>query len=99
MGYGYYEVVRNGQKIEAGYTVEAMCDKPDCTRKINRGTGALCGEYPGGDEHGCGGYFCDEHIYMAPEEQLGYRCFLCRNNVIDPLEDSPDAMVVTFADA
>lgn len=97
MGYAYYEIVRNGEKIEAGYGVEAMCDKPDCVEKISRGLDALCGETPGGDEHGCGGYFCDEHLYMAPDGQNGWRCFLCRDRGVDPLENSPDAMVATFS--
>lgn len=98
MGYAHYEVVRNGETIEAGYAVEAMCDKPDCTARISRGTDALCGETPGGDEYGCGGYFCDADLYMAPEGQIGYRCFLCKDRGADPLDRSPDAMVMTFAE-
>jgi hypothetical protein len=99
MGYAHYEVYRNGEKIEAGYDVEAMCDRPDCTKRISRGIDALCGETPGGDEHGCGSYFCDSDLYMAPEDQIGYRCFLCSNIATDLTESSPDAMVVTFVDA
>lgn len=97
MGYAHYEVVRGGETIEAGYAVKAMCDKPDCTARVYRGIDALCGETPGGDEHGCGGYFCDPHLYMAPEGQSGYRCFLCKDRGADPLDSSPDAMVMTFA--
>ncbi len=96
MGYARYEIYRNGEKIEAGYAVEAMCDKPDCTARVWRGLDALCGENPGGDEHGCGGYFCDDDLSMAPEGQQGYRCFLCQNNGTAPSHLSPDAMVVSF---
>ncbi|MGX1254184.1 hypothetical protein RKD48_006695 [Streptomyces ambofaciens] len=95
MGNGFYETYRNGKKIEAGYLVEALCDKADCTTKIRRGIEALCGETPGGDEYGCGGYFCDADLYMAPQGQTGYRCFLCMQGH-DPLEFSADAMVATF---
>lgn len=62
MGYAYYEIIRNGVKIEAGYSVEAVCEKTGCKEKIDRGLGYLCGKSPGGDEHGCGGYFCGEHL-------------------------------------
>ncbi|MER7794921.1 hypothetical protein [Streptomyces sp. NPDC097640] len=96
MGYAHYEVIRNGERIEAGYAVEAMCDRPDCTAKVWRGLDALCGQTPGGDEFGCGGYFCDADLYLAPEGQNGYRCFLCRDRATDPLADSPDAMTVIF---
>ncbi|MER5461693.1 hypothetical protein ABT010_13585 [Streptomyces sp. NPDC002668] len=96
---GHYEIYRNGEKIQGGYLVEAMCDKPDCTARIDRGLDFLCGETPGGDEYGCGGYFCYEHQYMAPDGQHGNRCFLCRDRGTDSTQTSPDAMVVTFADA
>lgn len=96
MGCAFYEITRNGERIKAGYLVEAMCDKPDCTKQISRGLDALCGETPGGDEYGCGGYFCDNDLYMAPEGQMGYRCFLCSDRATDPTDHSPDAMVVTF---
>jgi len=62
MGYARYEIFRNGEKIEAGYAVEAVCDKDGCTNKIDRGLAYLCGQTPGGDEYGCGGYFCADHL-------------------------------------
>lgn len=62
MGYAAYEVYRNGEKIEAGYAVEAVCDKDGCNEKIDRGLAYLCGQTPGGDEFGCGGYFCGQHL-------------------------------------
>lgn len=64
MGYAYYEIIRNGEKIEAGYSVEAVCEEDGCKEKIDRGLAYLCGKDPGGDEHGCGGgYFCGQHLY------------------------------------
>lgn len=63
MGYAYYEITRNGEKIEAGYGVEATCEEARCKAKIDRGLAYLCGKTPGSDEHGCGGYFCEKHLY------------------------------------
>ncbi|MDQ0792002.1 hypothetical protein [Streptomyces sp. B1I3] len=62
MGYASYEITRNGQTIRAGYSVETTCEKTGCDEKIDRGLGNLCGQTPGGDEHGCGGYFCGQHL-------------------------------------
>lgn len=63
MGYAHYEIIRNGEKIDAGYGVEAVCEQDGCDAKIDRGLAYLCGKHPGGDEHGCGGYFCEQHLY------------------------------------
>lgn len=74
MGYARYTLV-GGR--EAGYAVEATCDEQGCTAKINRGLGFLCGQTPGGDEWGCGDYFCSEHLYfigVAGSPQLCSRC-------------------------
>ena len=64
MGYGYY-TLSDGR--EAGYGVEADCDREGCTERIDRGLGYLCGDNPYGhsdpDEPGCGFYFCGEHEY------------------------------------
>jgi hypothetical protein len=66
MGYAYYTITRdNGEVMEAGYGVEAECEKPGCTAVIDRGLGYLCGNNPDGwrdpSEPGCGGYFCLDH--------------------------------------
>jgi len=65
MGYAHYTVTRDGEEIEAGYAVDTVCEQTGCKEKIDRGLAYLCGETPGGDEHGCGGYFCGQHLYMA----------------------------------
>lgn len=62
MGYANYEISRNGQTIQAGYAVEAICEETGCEEKIDRGLGHLCGKNPGGDEHGCGSYYCGQHL-------------------------------------
>ncbi|MFD9072091.1 hypothetical protein [Streptomyces lasiicapitis] len=65
MGYAHYEIYRNGQKIEAGYAVAATCEEDGCGNRIDRGLSYLCGKMPGGDEHGCGGYYCENHLSCA----------------------------------
>ena len=77
MGYAHYEITRNGEKIEAGYGVETVCEEDGCEEKIDRGLAYLCGETPGGDEHGCGGYYCGQHLYMSLREGVGDLCTRC----------------------
>jgi hypothetical protein len=64
MGYAHY-VLPDGR--EAGYGVDATCDRDDCEEEIDRGLGFLCGNNPDGwrddTEPGCGRYFCDRHTY------------------------------------
>lgn len=55
----------NAAGRDIGYGVEATCDHPTCSTEIDRGLAYVCGGIHDGDEHGCGKYFCDEH--------LGYR--------------------------
>lgn len=65
MGYALYEITRNGEKIEAGYSVETLCEQAGCEEQIDRGLYHLCGNQPGGDEYGCGGYFCGSHLHLG----------------------------------
>ncbi|MGL3804701.1 hypothetical protein ACSYDW_01250 [Paeniglutamicibacter sp. R2-26] len=64
MGYGAY-TLPDGR--EAGYLVDAPCDKSGCDTKIDRGLGFLCGQNPEGwrdaNEPGCGNYYCAPHRY------------------------------------
>lgn len=77
MGYAHYEIWRNGKKIEAGYAVETLCEQDGCEEQIDRGLAHLCGKEPGGDEHGCGGYYCGKHHYMSGNERVGDLCRKC----------------------
>jgi hypothetical protein len=36
--------------------------------------GYLCGRDPGGDEYGCGGYYCGAHLFHGGPCQLCTRC-------------------------
>jgi hypothetical protein len=91
MGYGVYEV--NGR--DAGYHVPAICDHPDCNEEIDRGVSYVCGDEPGGGEHGCGFYFCGEHLLirvaglLGDEPQLPQRCERCCNGE-QPFDMKPD---------
>lgn len=71
MGYGSY-VLPDGR--EAGYLVDDVCNEEGCATEIGRGLGYLCGWDPGGDEHGCGGYFCGAHLFHGGPCQLCARC-------------------------
>jgi hypothetical protein len=86
MGNAYYEIYRNGEKIEAGYGVTATCEKDGCEEQIDRGLAYLCGKAPGGDEYGCGGYYCEKDLYMGPTEETGDLCARCRARVEAPVE-------------
>ncbi|MFD9631684.1 hypothetical protein [Streptomyces violascens] len=77
MGYANYTVRRDGEEIEAGYGVEAVCEEDGCAEQIDRGLGCLCGKTPGGDEYGCGGYYCARHLYLGLNEETGDLCVRC----------------------
>lgn len=56
---------------DVGYGVPAWCDHPDCTNKIDRGLSYVCGSEMFGGEHGCGLYFCENHLnYPYTEDGL-----------------------------
>lgn len=86
MGYAYY-VLADGR--EAGYGVGATCDEKDCSTSIDRGLGYLCGNTPGGDEWGCGGYFCSAHLFylgvdaLADEENVPQMCGRCADKATE----------------
>ncbi|MBB4985015.1 hypothetical protein [Streptomyces nymphaeiformis] len=77
MGYASYTIQRNGETIEAGYGIDATCEEPGCDADIDRGLAHLCGQTPGGDENGCGGYYCGSHLYIGPSEEIGDLCGRC----------------------
>lgn len=63
MGWAY-GVLADGREV--GYSVEAVCEHEGCTTEIDRGLSYLCGEMHGDpDEHGCGRYFCAEHLFYV----------------------------------
>lgn len=60
MGYRFY----HKDNMDRGYSVEDVCNKEGCNKKIDRGLGYLC--------YSCTKYFCGEHLTYSDEE---YECF------------------------
>jgi hypothetical protein len=52
----------NGNAI--GYAVKDKCHAAFCSAAIDRGLAYVCGGEHEGGEHGCGGYFCDQHMFF-----------------------------------
>jgi hypothetical protein len=74
MGYASYDTPLG----PAGYGIEDICNEDGCGTEIDRGLSFLCGMTPGRpDEHGCGLWFCDEHLFMGPENVRGFLCNSC----------------------
>ena len=75
-------------KRDIGYGVPAYCDHPDCTAEIDRGLGNVCGGEPYGGEHGCGLFFCGEHLYLSSVGPLCERCDV--PEPVEPFQPKPD---------
>lgn len=73
MGWGDCGIDDIGRPI--GYNIEATCDFPGCKAKIDRGLSYVCGSMHLGGEHGCGRYFCSEHLFLGGPEQLCPECY------------------------
>jgi len=71
---------------DIGYGVPATCDYPRCGEAIDRGLGYVCGGEPYGGEHGCGLYFCGEHLLLGGPRQQCERCAEGRS----PFDATPD---------
>lgn len=62
---------------DIGYGVPAICDHPDCAKKIDRGLSYVCGGDAYGGEHGCGLYFCSAHLFYGKDTpQQCERCLI-----------------------
>lgn len=87
---------------DIGYGVPAECDYPDCHAKIDRGLAYVCGGEPYGEPHGCGLYFCAEHLTYktvrvpradgSEDEETVQLCERCPldDERPDPFEPKPD---------
>ena len=73
---------------DIGYGVPAVCDHPNCKKKIDRGLSYVCGGEPYGEPDGCGLFFCSKHLYFSDkkENQVCERCL--RNK--EPFEPKKD---------
>lgn len=59
---------------DIGYGVPAYCDHPSCKKEIDRGLAYVCGGDPYGGDHGCGLFFCYDHLLMGEDGQQCNRC-------------------------
>lgn len=71
---GWSGPMPNAEGRMVGYAVEATCDIDGCDEKIDRGLAYVCGGMHDGDEHGCGDYFCAEHLFFGGPAQLCAEC-------------------------
>ncbi len=78
-------------KRDVGYGVPATCDHPGCGKEIDRGLSYVCGAHPYGGDHGCGLFFCPDHLTFAEShgDPVCERCALEDENV-EPFEPTPD---------
>lgn len=77
-------------KRDIGYGVPATCDHPGCGKEIDRGLGYVCGGEPYGGEHGCGLFFCGDHLGFTDDpDWAGQACEKCAAG-LDPFDPTPD---------
>lgn len=79
-------------KRDIGYGVPATCDHPGCGKTIDRGLPYVCGGEPYGGEHGCGLYFCDDHLLLPMDGGASQVCDRCHDgdNPFEPTPDRPE---------
>jgi hypothetical protein len=76
-------------KRDIGYGVPATCDHPGCGAEIDRGLSYVCGGEPYGGEHGCGLYFCADHLLLSMDGDASQVCDRCHDGDT-PFEPTPD---------
>ena len=75
---------------DIGYGVPAVCDHPDCNKEIDRGLAYVCGGEPYGGDHGCGLFFCSDHLYVHKKcGQLCEKCLPRKKKSFKPKPDHP----------
>ena len=68
---------------DAGYGITDTCHRRGCPAEIDRGLAHLCGDQPGREsEHGCGRWFCPDHLYGSwPSSRCGH-CLAAREQAL-----------------
>lgn len=81
---------KDGRDI--GYGVPALCDRPACNKRIDRGLSYVCGMInTDGEDRGCGLHFCTDHLGFSPKYgQLCERCYPRMRNPFDRKPDLPE---------
>jgi len=78
---------------DIGYGVPSICDHPECNTEIDRGLSYVCGGEPYGGEHGCGLFFCEEHLHLSMKKpQCCEKCVVQEDEIERDLcfEPKPD---------
>lgn len=77
MGWGYCGTNPDTGE-EMGYAILGVCHAEGCDKAIDHGISYVCGGMHEGGEHGCGYYFCGDHlaVYCRGDDPLGYE--LCK---------------------
>lgn len=78
---------------DIGYGVPAVCDHPGCNTPIDRGLSYVCGGDAYGGEHGCGLFFCGEHLtHEERGEDFPQLCERCAagGEAFDPKPDTAE---------
>lgn len=77
-----------------GYGVPAECDHPECKKKIYRGLSYICGADIYGGDHGCGLFFCSDHLgYLDLDDDSVHSdliCDRCKDPDLDEFEPKTD---------
>jgi hypothetical protein len=82
-------------KRDIGYGVPAICDHPGCGKEIDRGLGYVCGGDVYGGEHGCGLFFCGDHLRPSEGEgdNWAFVCGSCeKGEDAERYEPTPDTL-------
>lgn len=95
---GWAGPMPNAQGRMVGYAVVASCDQYGCNTTIDRGLAYCCGGMHDGGDHGCGRYFCGQHIFMGiglPEQM----CESCADEYAAEHQVEIDASIAEFEES
>jgi len=81
----------NSDGREVGYAVQATCDHPECNVAIDRGLSYICGGMMDGGEHGCGKFFCSQHLNVTLTGPATVQ--LCRRCLREYEREHPDESI------
>lgn len=78
---------------DVGYGVPATCDHPGCGAEIDRGLSFACGGMHEGGEHGCGLYFCSDHLRYAGDRRDNAQLCSCCYRGKGEFKPTPDVPI------
>lgn len=72
---GWATGILNGRAV--GYGIACTCDEVACQAEIDRGLAYRCGGSDLDGVKGCGGYFCQLHLYLSLYDLDPQMCAAC----------------------